>query len=72
MNAAYLADRGAAEILEDGRLMTNLLPTVQALLRNPGRMAQLKEAVCALAVPQAAEKIAAQIWELADQVHDRT
>ncbi len=64
-NAEYLARQNAAEIIEDGELSEKLLDTVQSLMRDPERLAVMSSAMKALARPEAAEKIARQLYELA-------
>ena len=64
-NAAYLADRGAALIIEDGELANRLAPAVQNLLADRGRLANMAQAAGALAYPAAAADIARQLMELA-------
>jgi UDP-N-acetylglucosamine--N-acetylmuramyl-(pentapeptide) pyrophosphoryl-undecaprenol N-acetylglucosamine transferase len=64
-NAEYLARQNAAEIIEDGDLSEKLLDTVQSLMRDPERLAVMSSAMKALARPEAAEKIARQLYELA-------
>lgn len=63
-NARYLAEHGAAEILEDAALSSQLLPTIQALLQHPDRLQAMSDASRALARPDAAAHIAAAILEL--------
>jgi len=64
-NAEYLARQNAAEIIEDGDLSEKLLDTVQSLMRDPERLAVMSSSMKALARPEAAEKIARQLYELA-------
>jgi UDP-N-acetylglucosamine--N-acetylmuramyl-(pentapeptide) pyrophosphoryl-undecaprenol N-acetylglucosamine transferase len=65
VNASYLAQRGAAVILDDSRLQEDLLDTVRVLLENPGKRKSMKAAMRSLAKPDAARAIASQIIELA-------
>jgi len=65
-NAAYLADRGAAVVLEDSDLPDRLASTVLGLLDTPGRLAAMSRAAKALARPEAAQKIASELCQLAD------
>ena len=65
VNASYLAQRGAAVILDDSRLQDELLDTIRVLLENPGKRKSMKAAMRALAKPEAAQAIASQIIELA-------
>jgi UDP-N-acetylglucosamine--N-acetylmuramyl-(pentapeptide) pyrophosphoryl-undecaprenol N-acetylglucosamine transferase len=61
VNADYLARHGAALVLEDDDLPAQLLPQVQALLRDQPRRAQMRQAMQALARPQAAQALAALV-----------
>ncbi len=65
MNAQYLADHGAAVVLEDSRLAQDLLPVVQDLLSDRQRLAQMANSMRGLARPGAAQAIAAEIARLA-------
>lgn len=67
VNAEYLARRGAALVLEDSRLTEHLLPTVAALLEDAQKRRAMRQAMQALARPQAAEAIARQLVELAGE-----
>ncbi len=64
-NARYLADRGAAVIVENDALAAKLLPTIQEFMHNPDRLHTMSQASQALARPRAAETIAAAIIDLA-------
>ncbi len=64
VNADYLAGRGAAVVLEDGQLSTDLLPRVLSLLNDPGRLDTMHAAMRFLAHPDAAAHIAAMIADL--------
>ena len=70
-NAAYLADRGAALVLQDGELGSRLAATVLGLLDAPERMAQMAQAASALARPDAAANIAQELRQLAATYHSR-
>lgn len=65
-NALYLAERGAAQLLPDAAMPTELLPTIHSLLFDPDRLAAMSAASAALAQPDAAERIACAILELAN------
>lgn len=67
VNAESLVKRGAAVMLEDARLQTELLPVVESLLKNGIRLKSMREAMCTLARPQAAADIARQLAELAGE-----
>lgn len=64
VNAGWLADRGAAVIVEDGRLADEMVATVVALLDDPRRLAKMAAASRGLARPQAAQEIAQLFLEL--------
>ncbi|MEK7324760.1 MAG: UDP-N-acetylglucosamine--N-acetylmuramyl-(pentapeptide) pyrophosphoryl-undecaprenol N-acetylglucosamine transferase [Chloroflexota bacterium] len=65
VNADFLAARGAAIRLNDEDLKMKLLPTIRELLRDPARLAAMGAAARASAVPDAAERIAAELSALA-------
>jgi UDP-N-acetylglucosamine--N-acetylmuramyl-(pentapeptide) pyrophosphoryl-undecaprenol N-acetylglucosamine transferase len=64
-NAAYLADRGAAVILEDAELADRLCEVLASLLSDKERLTQMAAASRALARPRAAADIAALIASVA-------
>lgn len=66
-NARYLAERGAAVVVDDARLSTDLVPTVNALLEDEARRARMAQAARALAVPDAASRIAGLLLEACGQ-----
>jgi UDP-N-acetylglucosamine--N-acetylmuramyl-(pentapeptide) pyrophosphoryl-undecaprenol N-acetylglucosamine transferase len=65
VNADYLVRNGAALMLEDARLNDELAQVVLPLLRDRARLDALHIAMRALAVPNAAAKIASELLELA-------
>ncbi len=65
VNASYLAQHGAAVILDDSRLQEELLDTIKVLLDNPGKRESMKAAMRSLSKPDAAQAIASQLMELA-------
>ena len=65
VNAQFLARRGAALILQDAELKTKLLPLVRSLIHDRERLAEMGAAMSALAKPNAASKIAAELISLA-------
>jgi UDP-N-acetylglucosamine--N-acetylmuramyl-(pentapeptide) pyrophosphoryl-undecaprenol N-acetylglucosamine transferase len=67
VNAQYLAQRGAAEILEDADLPQQIAPTVLRLMSDAPRRAQMSQAMHSLAQPQASAKIADLLANLAGQ-----
>jgi len=64
VNADYLAERGAAVIVKDEMLKSDLLPVIKDLLANPAKHAAMSRAMKSLARPQAAQAIARQILQL--------
>jgi undecaprenyldiphospho-muramoylpentapeptide beta-N-acetylglucosaminyltransferase len=64
VNADYLALRGAALRLNDEDLKMKLTATVRELLGSPTRMTAMQAAVRALAVPDAAKRIAGALLQL--------
>jgi len=65
-NAAYLADGGAALIIDDKDLAERLLPTIEMLLADSGQLQRMAAAARALARPDAAERIAGELVRLAE------
>jgi UDP-N-acetylglucosamine--N-acetylmuramyl-(pentapeptide) pyrophosphoryl-undecaprenol N-acetylglucosamine transferase len=66
-NAEYMATRGAARIVLDSDLDTQLLPLVTSLLTNPGALASMARAAKALARPDAADNLVAELRALSNQ-----
>ena len=58
VNADYLAERGAAVRLDDARLALDLLPTLRRLLADEPARRTMAEKAHALAVPDAARRVA--------------
>lgn len=65
VNADWLAARGAAVVVEDAALATQLLPTVRELFGAPARREQMAAAARALARPDAARALAQGLVQLA-------
>jgi UDP-N-acetylglucosamine--N-acetylmuramyl-(pentapeptide) pyrophosphoryl-undecaprenol N-acetylglucosamine transferase len=65
VNAAYLAERGAAVVVEDAGLPAQLLPVVRRLVRDPQALASMRLAMRSLAQPRAAEALAGLLASLA-------
>ncbi len=71
VNAAYLAEHGAALVLEDSRLNEELLSTVSILLADRFKLGGMQKAMSALAVGDAARRIAQIILDTAEaRKHD--
>ncbi len=65
VNAAYLVGRGAALLLENERLADHLIPTIERLRRDPRQLAAMSQAMRTLARPDAANRLAGLVRELA-------
>jgi len=63
-NARYLADRGAAVIVENDAMPQELLPAILDLSHHPHKLAAMSRASAALARPDAARNIARILLEL--------
>ncbi len=70
LNASYLEKHGAAELLEDAELSEQLLPRVRGLMADPARLAQMSQAMSALAKPEASARIAGQLQRLAESAQN--
>jgi UDP-N-acetylglucosamine--N-acetylmuramyl-(pentapeptide) pyrophosphoryl-undecaprenol N-acetylglucosamine transferase len=66
VNADALARHGAAVVLEDRLLGTELLPLITGLLADPTRLDAMRRAMHGLSRPGAADAIAGQLTELAE------
>ena len=65
VNAEWLADRGAALMLKDELLETELLSLVRSCLSDRDRLAQMRARAQALSRPDAADRLAAVLRSLA-------
>jgi UDP-N-acetylglucosamine--N-acetylmuramyl-(pentapeptide) pyrophosphoryl-undecaprenol N-acetylglucosamine transferase len=65
VNAEWLAGRGAAVYLDDGRLPHELLPTVSRLLSDRAALEEMADRMRALARSDAAARLASELWALA-------
>ncbi len=65
VNATYLAERGAAFILADSDLTSELVPTIRKFIADPQRLSAMRRAMLSLAQPEAAKSIATQLLKLA-------
>lgn len=65
VNADYLAEQGAAVRLDDEKLDDELWPTLEGLLGDEARWLAMRERARALARPDAAENLVAQLLALA-------
>jgi UDP-N-acetylglucosamine--N-acetylmuramyl-(pentapeptide) pyrophosphoryl-undecaprenol N-acetylglucosamine transferase len=67
VNADYLAQRGAAVLLQDHLLENELFSTVKVLLENPTKCESMRRAMQVLSHTSAAYDIAGQLLELAGE-----
>lgn len=67
VNAENLVKNGAALLIEDARLKSGLTMTIEKLLENPHRLEEMRAAMLVQRSPDAAEKIAAQLYQLAGE-----
>lgn len=65
-NARYLAERGAAIIIDDAQLPRQLFSTVSDLLDHPDRLSTMSQASVSLACPDAADHIVRALAVLAE------
>lgn len=68
VNADYLTERGAAITMQDERMKTDLLTTIQTLLADSERLAEMKQQAAALARPDGAKNVAHELVRLAGGV----
>ena len=66
VNADYLCERGTAVQLTDETLDEKLLPTIQTLMADPDKLAQMSQAADALDVPNGADNLARLIEDVAN------
>jgi UDP-N-acetylglucosamine--N-acetylmuramyl-(pentapeptide) pyrophosphoryl-undecaprenol N-acetylglucosamine transferase len=64
VNASYLAERGAAVILRDEDLETNLYDQIHNLIADPAKLSSMSQAMASLSTPDAAQKIADLMYEM--------
>ncbi len=64
-NAQYLAEGGAANVIDDAALDKELVPLVLHLLQNEETLTSMRDAGRAMARPDAAEAIGRQLWLVA-------
>jgi UDP-N-acetylglucosamine--N-acetylmuramyl-(pentapeptide) pyrophosphoryl-undecaprenol N-acetylglucosamine transferase len=67
INAEYLANKGAAVMLEDDQLNDNLVSLVTGLFNDPNRLKSMSAAMSSLAQPNAGQHLADQVRELAGE-----
>ena len=66
VNADYLVEREAAVLLRDEDLQSQLLATIKEVMSNPQQLARMSRNMRSLSQPQAAERIAALLCEMAE------
>ncbi len=64
VNADYLANCGAAVVVEDADLSSQLLPQVKSLLSDSEGLGKMRKAMSTLAHPQAAQHLANELIQL--------
>lgn len=67
VNAEHLASRGAALILKDSQLGSQLVPMIKNLLENPTRLNEMRKSMQSLSQPQAAASISQHLLFLAGE-----
>jgi UDP-N-acetylglucosamine--N-acetylmuramyl-(pentapeptide) pyrophosphoryl-undecaprenol N-acetylglucosamine transferase len=65
VNADWLAERGAGIRVNDENMKTELLPTIQSILRDSAKLAHMQDAARKLGKGDSAQVIAAKLRELA-------
>jgi UDP-N-acetylglucosamine--N-acetylmuramyl-(pentapeptide) pyrophosphoryl-undecaprenol N-acetylglucosamine transferase len=65
VNADYLAQHGAAQVIKDENLGEHILPVIQGLMRDATRRQQMQTAMRSLSRPLAAQSIAQLLYGLA-------
>lgn len=70
-NARAMSEAGAAVLMPEARLTDELLPTLEALLRDDARRADMQEAARQVARPDAARTIAEAVLALAETERGR-
>ncbi len=66
VNADYLVERGAAVLLRDEDLKSDLLTIINDLLVNPAYLAHMSRSMSALSQPMAAERITELLYEMTE------
>ena len=65
LNAEYLKDKGAAEIIDDASLNQKMVPVVKNILKDNNRLMKMRAAMKRLAKPEASSEIAKELYSLA-------
>ena len=66
-NAAYLEKQGAALVLKDQSMHSELVKTVTELVKDKARLSKMSQAMSFLAAPDAAKRIAVLLRQLGDR-----
>lgn len=72
VNAETLTKRGAALMIEDSKIKSGLYLTIEKLLETPEKLDAMRAAMIALRTPNAAGKIAAQLFKLTGVKNDQS
>ncbi len=67
VNAQYLVNQGAAIILKDSQIGSQLVPTIKSLLENPAQLKAMRSSMQSLSHPQAAALIGQHLFLLAGE-----
>jgi UDP-N-acetylglucosamine--N-acetylmuramyl-(pentapeptide) pyrophosphoryl-undecaprenol N-acetylglucosamine transferase len=67
VNAEWLAQRGAAILMEDGTMGESLLPTIRSLMEDSLRLDTMRAAAAGLAQPDGANNVARELLRLAGE-----
>jgi len=67
VNAQHLANQGAAIILKDSQIGSQLVPTIKSLLENPAQLKAMRTSMQSLSHPQAAALIGQHLFLLAGE-----
>ncbi len=65
VNAAYLVDKGAARMIADDQLSQQVMPVLREMLGSPEKLDSMRAAMKSLAHPEASQRLAALLRELA-------
>jgi UDP-N-acetylglucosamine--N-acetylmuramyl-(pentapeptide) pyrophosphoryl-undecaprenol N-acetylglucosamine transferase len=67
VNAEWLAQRGAAVLMDDAAMGETLLPTIRSLMEDGARLEAMRAAAAALAQPDGAHNVARELLRLAGE-----
>lgn len=67
VNADYLAERGAALVMNDADMTEQLLPTIRTLLESTAQLDEMRRAAAALAQPDSAWRVGQELLRLAGE-----